>query len=449
MSAETALGTQVKQPSIVQSPKVPNASGVSRMLIDQFAFTPLGILSMSIGGWVYYRFGQEEQDFLLYMMGPAFSLFAVTLFLIAYIERWRLKRTLGETLALDPVEVEVGQDLMTGFSIPSIHPNPLFQIQVLWQKPKVHEYHLEYFDGELKELIKPKRRGKVVEVTRVFTLEDIFGFTTLKWSFRQSCDLSVWPQSTPAHELDLRRPQLGEDLYDPIGEVNGDLVELRRYENGDPLKLVMWRVYARNRQLVVRSPERALSERKDLVVYFIAHPSDEPSASTARAYLEAGLLGDDFLFIADGCQRAVSHSDEVMNQLLSSADSETLSALPVLHSLPEQQQRGVVIFASALTPPELLSKVVNSLPSPPLVILSLSFEVEDEVSTRSLWWSKLFKEESSSDRSEEGLRQARAHFDMLSSMREPVLIAQPSSKTISRDLLNELTEDFVPAEDAS
>ncbi len=402
---------------------------------DYIAMTPLGLGSVLIGAWVYSSFGEAEQDYLLYMSGFAFSITALFFVLLAYIERWRLKRELAQQNRLTSVKVEVSQDLLTGFTLPSIPINPLFQIKVQWYKPTAREYHLELFGGRLNELIKPKRRGKVHEVQRQIILEDIFGFTSLRWFEKQACDINVYPQQTPSNELSLRRPQQGDDFYDPIGEPHGDLVEMRRYEDGDPLKLVMWRVFARSRQLVVRSAERALAEKRDLVAYFMAHPSDEASASTARSYLDAGLLGEDFIFIADGCQGQARNASQVMDHLLSSAEGQTGSALAELLALPPQQQRGVIVFASAQTPIEDLLMVITALPSPPLVILSLAWENEAlDVEPIQHWWAKLLnsieKESISPKLDFEDLKQV---IQQLRTYQEPMIIAQPSGRQVHLD----------------
>ena len=138
-------------------------------------------------------------------------------------------------------------------------------------------------------------------MVRRFQLEDLFGLTEITWYACQSCQLRFLPESAQTPTTQIQQPQEGEDHYDPVGQASGDLVELRRYQHGDPLRLLLWRVYARNRQLIVRSPERAFSLKHDLIAYAISHPTDEASASTARAYLESGLLGDDYQLFADGC----------------------------------------------------------------------------------------------------------------------------------------------------
>ncbi len=50
----------------------------------------------------------------------------------------------------------------------------------------------------------------------------------------------------------------------------------------------------------------------------VAAPGDEPSASTARLFLEQGLLGQDFVFAADGAPRPTSSAAEALEQVIRS-----------------------------------------------------------------------------------------------------------------------------------
>lgn len=408
---------------------------------SMFSPTALGILTPMIGFWLHDRYGEQEHDAILYMSGLALTLFSFLIIALSYVEFWRLKRKLEAAPANDPAEVEVGQDLLTGFTLPSVNANPLFQLRVRWVHPTASEYHLELYHRKLHELIRPKRRGKVNAVTREFTIEDLFGFSSITWRSAQRGDLTVLPKLTTLDPLELRRPQDGEDLYDPIGRAQGDLVELRRYEEGDPLRWLLWRVYARNRELVVRSPERALSFKQDLLAYFVSHPTDEASASTVRAYLEGGLLGEDFSLYADGCRGPAQDVTGGLAHLLASANGNPLEAFPQITSLDTRALHGCVIFASALTPLEVITHILNGLPTPPTVILSLPLDQErSRVHPR--WWSKLFKVEETSALGRlttSDLRQIVDLSNLISSRQSPPLIlAQPEGRQVDPDSLERL-----------
>lgn len=341
-----------------------------RVALDLTPLTPVGAAALACALYLLGEYGEGEHDVLLAVSMRLVAALLGILVALTALEAWRLHRWSRRQPPLPPLEAEVGQDLSTGLTLPGMGLSLLFNVRVRWLAPQALSHELARGEGGLLELVRFGRRGRVERAWRELMVEDIFGFCAVRWRWAQRADLTLLPRSSAASAAPLLQVQDGEDLYDPAGQPDGDLVELRRYQEGDPLKLVMWRLYARSRQLMVRTPERAQSLKRDLVAYLLADPTDEPSASTARAYLERGLLGDDFTLLADGCLGGATDLKGAMEHLLSSAAGEPLEALPQLLALPPARQRGCVVFCSAATPVERLLTVVRALPSPPLLVLS-------------------------------------------------------------------------------
>src|SRR5207302_1043248 len=90
------------------------------------------------------------------------------------------------------------------------------------------------------------------------------------------------------------------EMEHPRGKPDGELIEMRSYAPGDPMRMILWKVYARTGQLLVREPERAVARCQKSLVYFVAGSGDSASAGVARTALETGLFGPDFVFGADG-----------------------------------------------------------------------------------------------------------------------------------------------------
>ena len=399
---------------------------------------------MAAGYGVYDHFGTHDQDMILKILGLAFALVALLFMLLAYLECWRLIVKFNQGEPADFTEAEVGQTLLTGFSIPSINLNPLFQLKVSWVEPTTSDYQLELYHGRLHELVCPMRRGRLTSVVRKIQLEDLFGLSEITWYHRHRSDLKFLPQSTQLSPVKIQQPQEGEDLYDPTGRPQGDLVELRRYTDGDPLRWLLWRVYARNRQLIVRSPERAFSLKRDLIAYFVAHPTDEASASTARAYLETGMLGETYQFFADGCSGAAQSQQGGIDHLLSSTQGETLDALGQLLALESRQLHGCVVFASALTPTEKLLEVIEALPSAPFMILSLPMQL-NTVSTDQALWRRVWFKDSASHTAQVWSGLTPQEFDLVLQNTEqvsaygrpPTLLIQPEGQEVTADTIRD------------
>ncbi|MBQ9242027.1 MAG: DUF58 domain-containing protein [Proteobacteria bacterium] len=171
------------------------------------------------------------------------------------------------------------------------------------------------------ETLHPTGRGRFSQLSRKVTVRDIFGMTEISFTLSQPVSLVIQPAKGQFELISLQTRASGDGYSHPEGDPRGELVEMRRYQAGDPLRLVLWKVFARSRKLVVRAPEPAIVEEQDVFVYFISGDQDENSATLARSFLSS--LGreesKDMYFAADGARRLVSDEHEGMSDLIDSA----------------------------------------------------------------------------------------------------------------------------------
>ena len=118
----------------------------------------------------------------------------------------------------------------------------------------------------------------------------------------------------------------GDEQAHPLGAADGDRIELRRYQPGDPARFIHWKIYARTGKLLVRQPERSLTQTTRTVAYLIAGPRDEASAAAARVALEQGALGADWLFGADGTPTPASDLPAALEAIVRSGDTHAKPA---------------------------------------------------------------------------------------------------------------------------
>ena len=109
-----------------------------------------------------------------------------------------------------------------------------------------------------------------------------------------------------------------EGLPHPSGAPEGDRMEIRRYVPGDPVRHILWKVYARTRQLNVRVPEKAIDRSQRIVAYLLTGDGDGAAAGAARMALQNELLGADWLFATDGFPEP---TDDLEQSLLAIAGS--------------------------------------------------------------------------------------------------------------------------------
>lgn len=170
------------------------------------------------------------------------------------------------------------------------------------------------------EKLMPVERGRHHSLRRNVIVHDIFGLTEIRFPMFQKSSLVVEPAKSNYHVSAFQTRTSGDGYSHPEGDPRGELIEMRRYQAGDPLRLVLWKVFARSRKLVVRAPEPAIVDEKDMFVYFISGSDDEPSASLARAFLEGiGLdKSNEMNFAADGAKRLVDNENEGISDLVDS-----------------------------------------------------------------------------------------------------------------------------------
>lgn len=99
----------------------------------------------------------------------------------------------------------------------------------------------------------------------------------------------------------------GEDEHHPRGRASGDPIDMRPYVRGDPIRRVLWKLYARTGSLMVRAPERALDEERTVQAFLVSAPEDEAAAAAAWVSVSQGYLGQDWTFSAPA--QAVSAGD--------------------------------------------------------------------------------------------------------------------------------------------
>ncbi len=170
-----------------------------------------------------------------------------------------------------------------------------------------------------KETLIPTDRGRYETLHRRITVRDIFGLTAVSLVLKQCVSLEIMPASSKFEMIAMQNRTSGDGFSHPEGDPKGELIEMRRYQAGDPLRLVLWKVFARSRKLVVRAPEPAIVEENDMFVYFICGERDENSASMARSILNSfGIDNKDLSFAADGAKRIVSDEKEGLSDVIDS-----------------------------------------------------------------------------------------------------------------------------------
>lgn len=328
--------------------------------------TPLGLVVALLSLWVVRELAPRSTDLVLHAAGliglllvatAALNVLAVTAVLAV-----QLRRSRGTTYDLT---LESGVRATTGFSYPRFAKWPMVQVRLEWAEPRQVEVSVAFGGGRVEELVTPRERGSFTSVQRRFLVRDIFGLTRCALHRSAAQQVRILPGRATASAHVTTQFASADGLSHPGGRPVGELLDMRGYGYGDPLRHVLWKAFARTRQLLVRTPERALLPSPSAAAFFVAGADDEASASLARLFIEDGLLGHDFLFATDQAQRPATRPAEALTLLVGSVrarrhGAERLEAF--LQRTNQQRGRSCLLFVPS-TPGPWLRRVALLAPS--------------------------------------------------------------------------------------
>jgi hypothetical protein len=225
----------------------------------------------------------------------------------------------GEPPQEEPLTIEAGTTTRTGLGFGRLSLIPLLHFRVEWREPRNVHATLVGTRAGYQEQIVPRQRGLADRIVRRYIIGDWLGLSRVRFDRRTERPARVLPWCGNAATFELvQQLRPGDILGHPEGQPVGDLVESRRYVSGDPLKLVLWKVYARTGQMLVRTPERAVAPTQRMLAYFVPAEGDEACAGIVRAALEAGLLGPEVIFMAEGAEGPATSPATGVDQLIRS-----------------------------------------------------------------------------------------------------------------------------------
>lgn len=280
-------------------------------LIGLFPLTAQGCITLLVAASALSIYGYGNMDLVVFALAVCalailiFCLFCTVSFGVVMQRRIRREQDSQTSHSLkssENIEVEAGYPNETGFKLRSTSLLPLVRID--WKI--VYPDHVETRtrldnSGQLLEEIIPARRCLTERMVRQFTISDVLGFCRFSWRLQQDNRCMALPQVSSVKSLPLLRSLTAEDgIPNPSGQPEGDRMEIRPYAPGDSVKNIMWKVYARTRQLNVRLPEKSVFHSKRTVAYLLSSPNDEAAAAVARVALQSAAFGEDWSFGADG-----------------------------------------------------------------------------------------------------------------------------------------------------
>ena len=334
-----------------------------RRLGDAQPLTWRGAAVTALAGLALWQWGYGSLDLLVFVIGVGgLCLVLLAAFLVSgaaiYLRRQPQLRQSG----VDAQRLEAGSPIRTGFHLPALSFLPMVRLRWHWQLPERVDCRQVWRGSELQEEVVARRRCQVDALRRRFEVFDAFGLCKIAWERQLPSSLMVLPDRGRLRTMPVVQSMVaGEGLPHPAGKPQGDRMEIRRYVPGDSVRNILWKTFARTRELNVRIPERSLDPGRKTVAYLLSDRRDEAAAAAARVALESGALGDHWMFGADGTPRPTEHLGEAMTAIARSGSLRPLSDgtaprgdLRRFLEQPEvQDELSLVIFAAASDGPWL------------------------------------------------------------------------------------------------
>ncbi|MBU2097796.1 MAG: DUF58 domain-containing protein [Gammaproteobacteria bacterium] len=358
-----------------------------------FPLTAAGVAVVLVCVLALRTFGYGRMDLVVFALTICgLSIVGCSLVMVV-ISGLLLKPRLRQAMAELPnpaLTAEAGYPNSSGFVLPAYSWLPLMNLD--WQLVSPDRMRtsnrLDNDTGQLEEEITPELRCLSHSVTRRFTLRDVLGLCRFSWHDTRPAQWQILPQTGHLRSLPVLRSMDAEDgMPSASGLPQGDRMDIRRYAPGDSTRDILWRVYARNRHLNVRLPERSVFYAERTLAYLISGPEDEAAAGVARFAITRGALGSPWVFGADGSSHTASTAAAAMPLI---AGSRFFSGRPrtarqagnidgledFLQQQGQQaggsQQSACIVFAPATPGPwlERLQKTLTRYPGPFSVVLA-------------------------------------------------------------------------------
>lgn len=289
---------------------------------ELFPLTTSGMLVALGSGWAFQHYGMGRIDLILLVIGAiglALVVLSVSAVLVGVLALRPWVAQIGES---GTRTLECGVWSQSGVRLPALRWLPFVHISWRWVSPDAR-VTMDRTGKWILERVLPRRRTIVGSVERRIDVTDVFGLAGVTLRHRSTGQVTVLPGSGALNRIRVVKGLAGgHDLSHPDGPPTGDRIDLRPYAPGDPVRLVLWKVFARSRRLVVRTPERAISPVQKTIAYMVAGPNDEASAGAARSALEDGSLGEDWVMGADGTPTISSEVSEALTVLARSGTVE-------------------------------------------------------------------------------------------------------------------------------
>ena len=348
--AKATIGFQSLVRHCAKMPIVGPALFGIRVALNWIPLSAAGLVIVPLLFWARQRFGITQQDQIVLVATTVGLVAIATLALMVLATAIRLK-VWRITQDFEPIQMISGIPSQTDFKLPIALRNPFIVSKANWQSPQMTNSRFVFKGFKVTEEATAEKRGYSEAIIRTFVLSDFLGLCKISLTQKVAASATIEPNQGRAASVQLiSQLQAGDTIPHPEGKPQGDLIEMKNYGAGDPLKLVLWKQYARTGRLLVRSHERSIAETERIAVAFVAGDQDEANAGVAFAMLDNQCFGTEFTFCADGATAPTNVRSEAKFQIIRSAGTD-VPASSLSRIFEQGKENNLLLFVPAKVGP--------------------------------------------------------------------------------------------------
>jgi hypothetical protein len=274
--------------------------GWARKARDAWPLTWLGVLVAAGAAAALFHYGLGQIDLLLLIVGIIGLALVALAFLFVSVTALVLFLRVRKRKSDKALELDCGNATRTDFTLLRPWFVPFVRIGWTWVEPEARVVPKKQ-GFRVAEEVTPVRRAIRDDIVRKIEVSDWFGLARVRFTARELRQVRFVPSMGALKNIHCVRAMAGgEDISHPDGPPEGERADLRRYNPGDPIRFILWKVFARTRELMVRTPERAIAMVDRTVAYLVTGEGDEPAAGAARVAAQSGALGGKWILGVDG-----------------------------------------------------------------------------------------------------------------------------------------------------
>ena len=300
--------------------------------------------------WSYYYIAVKKEDLVLSVLALSITSTILVLTILNLLAYLKLKNKLNLNLILSDTVSKTANKLNLGVkncNIPSffsLKVSPLFSsssetitvVSDLILSGKFEDTQYSNFNVSFPHRGYWKFKGYELEIG------DILGISKKSWRILDDKKVKVSPKPVHIQQIPMiaSSARSGDELNLPK-ERSGEPFDIKPYEKSDGVRRILWKTYARTKELYVRRPELAVIPEGEVAIFLIAKKEDDAVAAAALKQVEY-LNQQDLVvcFGADGSDK-ISYQyknieEEILKSAFSSQAGKAESILRFIKTLEEQ-----------------------------------------------------------------------------------------------------------------